>query len=369
MKIARVEAIKVRIPTKVKYEEAGGTYASFVRSLIVRVYTEEGIVGIGDTHESVPGYTSETLDTMHAVVTHAYAPRLIGCELDSVEQLHRTMREARRGNNFARCAVEMAVFDALARSRNVGICSLLGGPVRRKLALVGGIGIDDPDIMAERAAFMVGAGYQTIKIKVGTSDIERDLMRVRKVRAAIGDAIPIRVDANAGYAPTEAMMVVRGLADLGVEHLEQPVAAENIDAMARLMRMGAVSILADESVHTAQDAMRIITAGAADGIKIKISKVGGFIEARKIIDVAEAAGIKLIIGNGICSSVEAASEVHLACAYPHVWPVAEMVGPAKLAGDIAQNAFDLSDGTISLPVGAGLGVEVSEKRLKEYQLK
>ena len=135
------------------------------------------------------------------------------------------------------------------------------------------------------------------------------------------------------------------------------------------MRMGAVSILADESVHTAQDAIRIITAGAADGIKIKISKVGGFIEARKIIDVAEAAGIKLIIGSGICSSVEAASEVHLACACPHVWSVAEMVGPAKLAGDLAQNAFYLSDGTISLPAGAGLGGEGSEERVKKYPLK
>ena len=185
----------------------------------------------------------------------------------------------------------------------------------------------------------------------------------------LGDAIAIRVDANAGYSAPDALVAARAFAELQIEHFEQPVAAEDFDTMARLTRLGAVSILADESVHTAQDAMRVARMGAADGLKVKISKVGGFIEARRIIDVAEAAGIKVIIGNGICSSIEAAAELQLACAYAHVHPVAEMVGPAKLAGDLAEHPFDLSRGAIRLEPGMGLGVTLSQERLREYAIR
>ena len=167
---------------------------------------------------------------------------------------------------------------------------------------------------------------------------------------------------------SDAMVVARALGDLNIEHFEQPVAGEDFSAMARLLKLGAVSIMADESVHTAQDAVRIVREKAADGLKIKISKVGGYIEARRIVDVAEAAGIKVIIGNGICSSIEAASELQLACAYPHVYPVAEMVGPAKLAGDLARTPFNLSAGTITLPSGIGLGLELSDEKLREYTI-
>jgi L-alanine-DL-glutamate epimerase-like enolase superfamily enzyme len=262
----------------------------------------------------------------------------------------------------------MALFDALARSRHVSVATLLGGPVRRELSLVGGIGIDDPDVVAKRAAGMVEAGYRTIKLKIGMK-VREDIARVRLVRSVVGDDVAIRVDTNAGYSPPDALLAVRALADLQIEHFEQPVAAEDFDTMARLTRLGAVSILADESVHDAHDAMRIAQTGAADGMKIKISKVGGFIEARKIVDVAEAAGIKVIIGNGICSSIEAAAELQLACTYRHLHPVAEMVGPAKLAGDLAETPFDLSGGTIRLDDGVGLGVTLSHDRLREYAIR
>lgn len=368
MKITKVEVHRVSIPTSVKYAEAGGTYTSFVRSLVVRVFTDGGITGTGDVHESVPGYTAETLDTMHATVTQSYGPAVVGAELESVEVLHKTMRECRRGNGFARCAVEMALFDALARSRKLSICAMLGGPVRKELDLVGGIGIDETDVVVKRASAMVASGYRTIKLKVGRPEIQKDLAMVRAVRKAIGDEVKIRVDANAGYSPVDAMVVARALGNLNIEHFEQPVAGDDFAGMARLLRLGAVSIMADESVHNAQDAIRIVHEQAADGIKIKISKVGGFIEARRIVDVAEAAGIKVIIGNGICSSIEAASELQLACAYPHVYPVAEMVGPAKLAGDLAQEPFDLSTGKIHLAPGIGLGVELSEAKLYEYAI-
>lgn len=365
MKITRVETFRIGIPSRGDYRMARGTHSG-LRSLLVRVHTDSGVVGAGESHQGVAGYSAETVEGMDAVVTHVYGPLLVGRDLDAVEALAAEMTIARRGNLFAKCAVETALFDALGRARKQSIAALLGGPVRRRLELSGSIGIDEPEAMAEKAATLVAAGYRTVKVKVGTPDVAGDLARVREVRRAVGDGVAIRLDANAGYSPTDGLTFARGLGDLAIEHLEQPVAAEHLDAMVKLTRLGIVPILADESVHTPEDAYRFIAAGAADAIKIKISKVGGYIAARKIIDVAEAAGIKLVIGQGICSSIEAAAEAQLACAYPHVCPVAEMVGPAKLLGDLTEPGLDLGSGVLDLPEGAGIGLVLSEKMLRKY---
>ncbi|OGA21533.1 MAG: hypothetical protein A3I02_13380 [Betaproteobacteria bacterium RIFCSPLOWO2_02_FULL_67_26] len=368
MKITKVKTYRVTVPSAGEYRMALGTHTA-LRSLVVRVHTDSGIIGTGESHQGVEGYSSETVETMDAVVSHVYGPLLVGRELEALEGLSAQLGLARRGNLFARCAVEMALFDALARSRRQNICALLGGPVRRRLALSGSIGIDEPEVMAEKAAAMVAAGFRTLKLKVGMPDIARDLARVRAVRQAVGEEVAIRLDANAGYSPTDALLFVRGLGDLAIEHVEQPVAAEHLDAMVKLTKLGTVAILADESVHTPEDAYRFIAAGAIDALKIKITKVGGYIAARKIIDIAEAAGIKVVIGQGICSSIEAAAEAQMACAYPHVHPVAEMVGPTKLLGDLAEPGLDLNGGYLELPKGHGVGVDLSEKLLRRYAAK
>lgn len=367
MRITKFETYRISVPSKGDYRMARGTHES-LRSLVVRLHTDCGVIGEGEAHQGVEGYSAETLGTMDAIVCEVYGPALVGRDIDAVEQVAYDLTLSRRGNLFARCAVEMALFDALARARKISIAAMLGGPVRTRLALSGSIGIDDPAVMAEKGGAMVKAGYRTLKLKVGTPDIAMDIARVREVRKAVGHTVAIRLDANSGYLPADALVFVRGLDGLGIDYLEQPVAAEHWDAMAKLTRLGIVPILADESVHTPEDAYRVIKMGAADAIKIKISKVGGYINARKIIDIAEASGTKLVIGQGICSSLEAAAEAHLACAYPHVHPVAEMVGPTKLKGDLVDPGLDLTSGYLELPSGPGLGLSLSMKAVERYTI-
>ena len=367
MKIEKIEAYKVRIPMKSEYRMARGTHHA-LDTLVVRVFTDAGVVGIGDAHQGVAGYTPETIDTMYVLVAKTYGPALIGRDLEPVEDLHRFLTEVRMGNPFARCAIEMALFDALARGRGTSVAALLGGPVRSYIELSASIGIDEPEKIAEAVKAYVEGGYTTIKVKVGTPDVQQDITRVRAVREAAGDTVQIRVDANAGYLLPDALTFVRGVADFGIEHVEQPVAREDIDGMIRLRRLGAAPIMADESVVTPQDAYRFIAVGAGDAIKIKITKAGGYINARTIIGICESAGIKLVIGQGLCSSLEAAAEAQIACGFNHVWPVAEMVGPAKLADDLATEPMDLSRGVLKLPSGVGIGVDLSEEKLKMYDV-
>ncbi|MEX0827815.1 MAG: enolase C-terminal domain-like protein, partial [Haliea sp.] len=297
MKITGFDVTKVRVPAKGNYQMARGTHDS-LRTVVVRLYTDKGIVGVGDAHQGVEGYTAETIDTMHTIIASVYGPALIGRDVQAVEAIHADLTDARMGNLFARCAVELALFDALAKFHELGITELLGGPVRKQLKLVGGMGIASPEQMADQAKKMVSAGYKTLKIKIGRPNIQEDLTCIKAVRDRVGDDISIRVDANAAYNLVDALIVARGCADVGVEHLEQPVAKDDIDGMVRVRQLGAVAILADESVHTAEDAYRIIKVGGADAIKIKISKVGGYINARKIIDICEAAGMRVFLGQG-----------------------------------------------------------------------
>ena len=365
MKITAVEAVKVRVPIKGDYRMAKGVHKA-LDSVLVRVVTDEGIVGVGDIHQGVAGYTSETVDTIFGVITGAYGPVLVGQELDSPERLHRLLTEERTGNPFARSGIEMAIFDVLGKQTGVSVAELLGGPVRKSVLLSGGIGIEAPEVAAQKVSDIVEAGYRTIKVKIGTDDVAQDIARVRACRKAVGDDIAIRIDANAGYNMTDALMVIKALGELNIEHVEQPVAGENWEGMARLRALGAVPIMADESIVTPSDAYRLVHMGACDVIKIKITKVGGYINARKIIDVCESSGTELVIGQGLCSSIEASAEAQLACAFSHVCPVAEMVGPAKLRDDLTDTPISLEGGQLSLPEGNGIGIDLSEEKLAMY---
>jgi muconate cycloisomerase len=339
-----------------------------LHTLVVVIRTDGGVVGHGESHQAVGSYSAETAVSMRVVIEQVYAPLLVGRELDALEQLAADMAIARRGNLFARCAIETALHDALARSRGQNVTTLLGGPVRTRMQLCGIVGLDEPDVMAEKASVLVEAGYRTIKAKIGAGGIAKDIERVRAIRRAVNDSVALRLDANAAYAPTDAMTLVRALGDMHVEYIEQPVPADQVVALASLTRLGAVPILADESVHTAEDAYRVVAMQAVDAIKIKLTKVGGFIGARKIVNICEAAGVKVVVGQGMCSSLEAAAELQMACAYPAICGVGEMVGPAKLQDDLTNPSLDVSRGYADLPAGMGIGVELSEASLANYSL-
>ncbi len=367
MKIERIEVFKVQVPTKKVYKMARGTHSA-LDSVIVKLTTDDGVVGIGESHQGVAGYTPETVDTMHAIITNAYGPALIGQNLECVEDLHRIMKEERMGNLFARSGVEIAIFDALARSRNMSIATMLGGPVRTELGLSASIGIDEPEVVGQMAIDYMNEGFTTVKVKVGTQDVQGDIARVRAVRDAAGDDLNIRVDANSGYDVPTAMTFMRGVGDLGIESVEQPVPRDDFDGMVFLRKLGAAPIMADESVASPEEAYRFIKEGAGDAIKIKLTKVGGYLNARRVIELCESAGVMLVIGQGMCSSLEAAAEVQIACAFNHVCPVAEMVGPTKLKDDLSIEPVDITAGAMMLPKGNGIGVDLSDEKLAQYSV-
>src|SRR6266511_351990 len=203
MKIVAIDTYPLILPVKEIYGGAAG-FLEDCRSLIVRVEMENGIEGWGEGTQGRPGNTYETLETMEIMVQNYFAPALIGMDLEETGTVLSKLHRVRYGHPIAKAAIETALFDALGKLYRVPLCRFFGGPYRREIELVGGLGIDlGPETIGPRAGQLKQEGFQAFKIKIGQEDHQKDIERVRAVRQAVGAAASIRVDGNASYSFTE----------------------------------------------------------------------------------------------------------------------------------------------------------------------
>jgi L-alanine-DL-glutamate epimerase-like enolase superfamily enzyme len=191
------------------------------------------------------------------------------------------------------------------------------------------------------------------------------------VREAVGPDFRIRIDANAGYDADTSIKLARMVAPFALQLFEQPVPADDIAGMARVRREAnavGVPIMADESVLDHASLIRIIRMDAADIVKVKVMKQGGFLNTRRMIATAEAAGIRCVVGHGFGLGVNTMAEIMLAATSGNVIEGLECVGPLKTKDDIVTHKLDISRGSLPLPAGPGLGVTLDDAKLAKYQL-
>ena len=184
-----------------------------------------------------------------------------------------------------------------------------------------------------------------------------------------GYALRRALAARLGVADT-SIALARMVASCNLQHFEQPVPADDIEGMARVRREAnavGVPVMADESVLDHASLIRIIQAGAADIVKVKVMKQGGFLNTRRMISTAEAAGIRCVVGHGFGLGVNTMAEIMLAATSNNVVDGLECVGPLKTSDDIVTHKLDLSAGSIALPGGPGLGVTLDEAKLGRYR--
>ncbi|MCW5760723.1 MAG: hypothetical protein KIS90_13220 [Phenylobacterium sp.] len=371
MNIADITASIVRIAAKIPYrmgpmEDGGDEYYG----LIVTVTTDQGVKGYGEVFLTPGWYAPDTPMGMIGIVERTFAPALKGVCVMDTERVVAVMDKAwELGNLFAKSAVEMAVHDAAARSIGRSVCDLMGGRVRDRFALSGGVGHDTPDRMAATAKKLVDRGFRTIKLKIGAkTDPDFDVVRVRTVREEIGPNVRLRLDGNGVFTVPEAIRLIRKLEPYDLEHVEQPVAGWDVEGMAEIRAAIDAPLMADESVHSVQDAMRVAKARAADAVKIKIAKTGGYRRSSQIAAVCHSAGIEVLVGQGIGTSLQALAELHFACSHAAVKPAGEFIGSDKLHTDILKTPMAIEDGDAILPAGPGCGLDVDEGRLAELSV-
>jgi L-alanine-DL-glutamate epimerase-like enolase superfamily enzyme len=368
MKIERVEVFGVAVPLIGEYKNAYRS-KSIQKSAIVRITATGGAMGLGNIDPS-PGYSKETIEDSLRVLESRLAPLVVGMDPTNVHRVLEKIEPAISGFLDAKAAIEMACVDLSARVAGMPVHAYLGGAVRDELLFNAWIGILPPGEAAKETLEWKQKGFRSCKIKVG-GNIEADRDRVKAVREAVGPEFRIRIDANAGYDADTSIKLARMVAPFGLQLFEQPVPADDIAGMARVRREAnavGVPIMADESVLDHASLIRIIRMDAADIVKVKIMKQGGFLNTRRMIATAEAAGIRCVVGHGFGLGINTMAEIMLAATSANVIEGLECVGPLKTKDDIVTRKLDISRGSLPLPGGPGLGVTLDDAKLVKYQL-
>jgi muconate cycloisomerase len=365
MKIVAVDTYSLILPVKEVYGGAAG-FLGDCRSLLVRMETETGIEGWGEATQGRPGNTYETLETMEIMVQNYFAPALIGMDLEETAALVRKLHETRCGHPMTKAALETALYDGLGKLYQVPICRFFGGPLRREIELVGGLGLDlGPDRIGARARQLKQEGFHAFKIKIGQKDYKKDLDRVRAVREAVGDDAQIRVDANASYSFGEARRILVELSQFQVTDVEQPLARGNPARFAELRRAVGIPVAAQESVSSPEDALAIVEQRAADLLKIKLTHIGGFRTGLHVAAVVGAAGLPVVIGQGsACTTILSAAEMQLHACLHNAHSGGEMTGFLRIGEQDVFSPIAVCAGKACLAMSPGLGIKVDKEKLE-----
>ncbi|MEU1886633.1 dipeptide epimerase [Micromonospora sp. WMMD987] len=335
-----------------------------VRTLVVEVTDTDGRSGYGEAPQ-VWQVTGASVAGAEACVRDLLAPAVVGRDADDVLARCAEMEATVAGNEAARSALDVALHDLAARRLGVPLVRFLGGGTLRlptDVTLAAG----DAGQLAAAARQRRAEGFDVLKLKVGT-DAAGDLERVRAVREAVGPQVRIRLDANQGWTPREAVRVIRGVQDAGldVELVEQPVARWDLDGMAWVGDRVDVPILADEAVFGVRDLVEVIRRRAADLVNVKLAKCGGLRPARTLLELARAHGMGTLVGSMMESEVGVGAAASLAAAY-RTSAVSDLDAAWWLASSPVHGGLRYEGATVVLPDVPGLGISaVTETKVQD----
>jgi L-alanine-DL-glutamate epimerase-like enolase superfamily enzyme len=338
--------------------------------VIVKVYTDDGIVGLGEATVSAL-WSGETSKSCLAAIDDLIGPALIGFNAREITAIRQRMDFLIKLNPFTKSAVEMALWDIAGKSLGVPVYQLLGGKVRDVIPTKMMIGAFELPRVRSLAEQFLSSGVRCLKVKVGL-DLAGDLARVEAVRSAAGPDIPITVDANCGWNVATARVALDRLHRFDLLLAEQPIAPGDTDAMASLRYPGGIPIMADESVFTLADAWNVLRTHAADVISIYPGKNGGIAASIEIAHLAAAAGMPCHIGSNLELGIGSAAMLHLACAVRNIdsetYP-ADILGPHYHESDLLSEPLDLSFDGARVPDGPGLGVSLDDEKLEHFRVR
>lgn len=306
-RIADVSARALDAAMNEPFEIATGSKTE-VRNVLVRVRLEDGTSGYGEGAPSAAGLGSQA-GILRAVM--GQRDFLAGKDIDSFRALIEGIEERLpRSQGPARAALQMAVLDAWARRANIPLRLLFGGAEARVSSDVT-VTLVHPERAREAARRIVGMGIRTIKIKVGR-DIEEDLERITAAASA-APRLRLLLDANCGYGPSESLKLLRKLKRLGIVPVlfEQPAAREDLSGLKDVHRFSGVPVAADESAAGREEALKIARLRAAQVVNVKLMKCG-ILEAWDIALICRAAGLGLMIGGMVESTLAMTCAAHLA---------------------------------------------------------
>ncbi len=361
MHIASIDTYLVEIPFREPFVVWRGSIPA-KEFVLVRITTDDGLTGWG---EAAPFlfYAPETAQDVLSMVRDVMAADLIGRDPRDIRAIveHFSMLD---GHEFAKAAVETALWDLLGKAHDLPVFRLFGGPVRESLPLLTVLHAGEPAAMADEARGWVDRGVRHLKLKIGFG-VDRDEAMVAAVRQAVGPDIVIRADAEESYGRKDALKVGKRLERYDLELISQPVARTDWESMAFLRQALETPVLADEGIHSPHDVMTCVQHQAADMVNIKVLKSGGALSSLAMASICSAAHLPVVIGSMIEAGIGTLMGAHVAMAVPGVTST-ELCGPFLMIDHLLDVPLHIDEGRLWLSEAPGLGASVDEERLSRY---
>lgn len=354
MKITDIKIGTLKTPLKTPFKTAVRCVDEMVE-VIVKIETDAEVSGWGAAPPTAK-VTGDTVGSIVGAIGDTIRPQLLGANAEDLEDCLARLNDSITRNTSPKAAVDIALHDLWARSIGRPVWQLFGGSGKQIKTDVT-VSVDTPEKMTADAIAAKESGFDTIKIKLGI-DSEVDLLRLRTIRSAVGDGMKVRIDANQGWTPKEAVHLLEHIESEGfnIDIVEQPVKAYDLKGMAFVTQRSPFPVVADESCWSPSDAIRILESGAADMVNIKLMKCGGIKAARQIVAIADAMGAKAMMGVMLEGRISSAAAVHLASAYDTITR-ADIDGPLLSKTDPTKGGPQYDGAVITPNATPGFGVE------------
>lgn len=378
MSIIKIEAFALRKTPRLKRALSHGqlVYGQeddlLGKPVVVRITDDSGAVGIAQMRPLNP-WMGETTEAVLVAVRDYFGPALLGRDPRDRNALYADLAERLPNTQVALCVVDCALWDLTGKLAGQPVAALLGGTVDAAIPMEWSVGMAGQEQMVEEARTAVRKhGVDVVCLKVGRDRWQTDVEVFQAVREAVGPDVRVGIDANEGYDEATTVRVMRQLADYDVAYLEQPLRRTELDGLARLRGKIDVPIFVDESVFTAEDAYRVVRAGACDTIVLKLYKCGGITGAQRVAHVAAAAGISVNVGGTAQGSqLEAAAAAHLCVSLTnHAFAAEYIMGLDPVEPDplFAEPIVDFDDGFSRIHDAPGFGGDLTTEQLVPHAL-
>lgn len=347
MKINNIETLLIKAPVKKPFKTSLRTVFE-VEDVVVKITTDDGYIGYGEAAETAV-ITGDIKGSVIDAIERYIKPTIMGMDILDFDNLMLKLDKCILHNSSAKAACDIAIYDILGQYYKTPLYRYLGG-YRNSIKTDITISLNDVETMVKDTLDAIQEGFDTFKIKVG-GNYKKDIERVKAIRDAAGKDAKIRLDANQGWNAKEAIYVINKLSDYDIELVEQPVVAHDIDGLKMVTDNVPIPVMADESLFSPQDALRIICKRAADILNIKLMKCGGIHNALKINAMAEAAGIECMIGSMMECKVSVTAAAHFAAACHNITKydldAAYLLKDDPVIGGVIYNGPEISfsDGT------------------------
>ncbi len=352
MQIRRIFAHRVELPLhEGRYSWSGGKFVDVFDSTIVGVETDTGLVGYGEVCPLGPFYLPAYAEGVRAGLREL-APHLIGEDPLSLSALNDRMDAALKGHPYVKSGLDIACWDILGQASGLPVCVLLGGRFGDRIQLYRAISQDEPEAMAARVAGYRAEGYTRFQLKVG-GDPDRDIARIRAVRAELRPEDRLVADANTGWTQHDAIRVARAVRDLDV-YIEQPCLT--YDACLAVRRQIDQPFVLDEVVDGIDALLRAHGDRAMDVVNLKISKLGGLTRTRQLRDLCVSIGIAMTLEDSWGGDITTAAIAHLAHSTPEAFRFTATDFNSYVTVSTAEGAPRRERGYMAASREPGLGV-------------